>query len=208
MPTAISHLRTLTTYGLNGANQPIREPFLLYFPIRACHSMGREEESSTTFWSQLLPGVSYWEDEFGEPAGRLEADCKPGGQAAAGPRAVFSLVPLLMLWQLIWKHRLDFMHDFKRWKTDIQTEVPLKRRRRQQLTSTEQSQTQHIHSCSPPSCSLPLQAECYSISMLKCTTKSLFPTVWVWVPEAPNEHCCIFDDSWIHLHAKVIRILI
>lgn len=79
VPTAISHLRTLTMYGLNGANQPRREPLTLYFPIRACSSMGKEEESSATFWSQLQPGVSCQEDnEFGEPAGRLEADCKPG----------------------------------------------------------------------------------------------------------------------------------
>lgn len=57
------------------------EPFILYFPIRACSSMGREEGSSTTFWSQLQPGISCREDndnESGEPAGRLEADCKPG----------------------------------------------------------------------------------------------------------------------------------
>lgn len=70
MLTAISRLRTPTTYGLNDARQPIREPFILYFPTRANNGMGREEESSTTFQSQLQPGVSYWDNnEFGEPAG-------------------------------------------------------------------------------------------------------------------------------------------
>lgn len=94
-----------------------------------------------------------------------------------------SLVPLLMLWQLIWKHRLDFRYDFKRWKTDIQIGVPLKRRRRQQLTSTNSHKLNtHIHVLLLPVHS-PCK-QCHSIRMLQCTTKNLFPTAWVWVPVA------------------------
>lgn len=164
MPTAISHLATLTRYGLTGANQHRREHFVLFFYPEEHATVWVEKRKakqlSAVSSSQGLPMGTLMSSENLQKGWKLTANWV--GYTAAQPRALSHLSCCCdnktNLKAQIWPFLFFISEDSKLTFTD-QIEVPPPKEEATTNQHQTVTQTRFVHSCSPPSR--------YSISMLQ-----------------------------------------